>query len=490
MGCDWYDPGFCPQADQTGCASQDEMNKYCILWGVNWIWLILAAIVGVIAVYAVVLVKLILALVVYTSRAYNREKWGTLLRDHTLVWTTWLLRVGLIWCVFLMLHFPNNVYNVFRIILSIMFFTVLIFWTNCFMNVVGDILQDYLETRAEEKYESEVDSVEVGFLPIGSSELAIEYDETEFQTKASRAKLQRASVASAGVESVRLLKYILVLLIAILGLNSIGVDVISFLQKTVVITLPIIFALQPLMRNIVGGLMVFFDAKYLVCDHIKTVGIEGTVQSIDLRSTILLRPDNSLVYVPNARVMEQSVVNLSHRKKRLLEVRIQLSRSTAVEKIRELIRMMEHKLRSLHPMLTSHTSNKLYQESGNDSFFVVLDSMFEVLVWTYTTLSDDRQGETFHRVLESEVVLTISETMEALQIKPVTDYEVSYRQDIHTSQPSSYLYDANQTSINPDGGEYFEDRYFASETTSSTDVTNAIVLAAIVSTGATNPSLI
>jgi small-conductance mechanosensitive channel len=69
------------------------------------------------------------------------------------------------------------------------------------------------------------------------------------------------------------------------------------------------FAAQDILKNIFGGLIVLFDQPFQVGDKISVAGTYGEVVSIGLRSTRIVTPDDSLVTVPNAQVVDGQVAN-------------------------------------------------------------------------------------------------------------------------------------------------------------------------------------
>lgn len=69
------------------------------------------------------------------------------------------------------------------------------------------------------------------------------------------------------------------------------------------------FAAQDLLKNLFGGLILVFDQPFQVGDKIKVGGTYGEVRSIGLRSTRIVTPDDNLVSVPNAQVVDQQVAN-------------------------------------------------------------------------------------------------------------------------------------------------------------------------------------
>ncbi|MGD8360382.1 MAG: mechanosensitive ion channel [Gemmatimonadota bacterium] len=69
------------------------------------------------------------------------------------------------------------------------------------------------------------------------------------------------------------------------------------------------FAAQDILKNIFGGLIVLFDQPFQVGDKISVAGTYGEVVSIGLRSTRIVTPDDNLVTVPNAQVVDGQVAN-------------------------------------------------------------------------------------------------------------------------------------------------------------------------------------
>ena len=69
------------------------------------------------------------------------------------------------------------------------------------------------------------------------------------------------------------------------------------------------FASQDILKNIFGGVIIIIDQPFQVGDKINIGGTYGEVTSIGLRSTRIVTPDDNLVSVPNAQVVESQVAN-------------------------------------------------------------------------------------------------------------------------------------------------------------------------------------
>ena len=87
------------------------------------------------------------------------------------------------------------------------------------------------------------------------------------------------------------------------------VDAQSLLAATAAIGVAVGFAAQDLLKNIFGGLVIISDRPFQVGDKISVAGTYGEVSSIGLRSTRIVTPDDNLVTVPNAQVVDSQVAN-------------------------------------------------------------------------------------------------------------------------------------------------------------------------------------
>lgn len=69
------------------------------------------------------------------------------------------------------------------------------------------------------------------------------------------------------------------------------------------------FASQDILKNVFGGILILLDQPFQTGDKINVGGTYGEVVSVGLRSTRIVTPDDNLVSVPNAQVVEGQVSN-------------------------------------------------------------------------------------------------------------------------------------------------------------------------------------
>ena len=75
---------------------------------------------------------------------------------------------------------------------------------------------------------------------------------------------------------------------------------------------------QDLFKNLIAGILILTEKRFLPGDWVKVDGIvEGTVEEINFRSTVVRRFDKGPVYVPNSKLSDNAVTNftrMTHRR--------------------------------------------------------------------------------------------------------------------------------------------------------------------------------
>jgi len=105
----------------------------------------------------------------------------------------------------------------------------------------------------------------------------------------------------------RILLWGIALVIVLRGIFNINAA--GLLAAATAIGVAVGFAAQDLLKNIFGGLVIIFDQPFQAGDKISVGGTYGEVVAIGLRSTRIVTPDDNLVTVPNAQVVDGQVSN-------------------------------------------------------------------------------------------------------------------------------------------------------------------------------------
>ena len=94
---------------------------------------------------------------------------------------------------------------------------------------------------------------------------------------------------------------------------------------------------QDLFKNLIAGILVLSEKRFSQGDWIMVDGIvEGTVESIGFRSTLVRRFDKAPVHVPNAKLSDNAVTNFSKMTHRRIYWKIGVEYRTSVDQLRQI----------------------------------------------------------------------------------------------------------------------------------------------------------
>ena len=117
--------------------------------------------------------------------------------------------------------------------------------------------------------------------------------------------------------------------LAILG--SFGASWTGLLTVLSAGTLAVGLAIQDVLRNFVAGLFLLLERPFRVGDSIRVRDIEGEVQGIDIRTTIVRSTQGSLIMIPNAIVFSEVLTNRSHSGTRRLDLQIEATQGNVFD---------------------------------------------------------------------------------------------------------------------------------------------------------------
>ena len=108
---------------------------------------------------------------------------------------------------------------------------------------------------------------------------------------------------------VRIVRVLVLGLFAIMALQNLGVELLPLIAGLGVAGAGIALAAQGVLGNVIAGLTIIFTKPYRVGEFISIVGVEGSVDSISLFSTVLVHGDRSRVVVPNRKIVGEILHN-------------------------------------------------------------------------------------------------------------------------------------------------------------------------------------
>jgi len=114
-------------------------------------------------------------------------------------------------------------------------------------------------------------------------------------------------------------------------------DVTAFLTGLGIIGFTIGFALQNIMQNFVSGVILLVQNPFRVGHNVGIAGFDGTVLKIGLRTTEIKALDGRIIFLPNADVLAQPIINYTRANYRRVELPIGVIYNSNPETVRTVI---------------------------------------------------------------------------------------------------------------------------------------------------------
>lgn len=157
--------------------------------------------------------------------------------------------------------------------------------------------------------------------------------------KPIQAALKRTSMADALVDLLvrRLFKYVIYAVGIVMAADQLGVNVTAALAGLGVAGIAIGFAAQDSVANVISGILIFWDKPFVVGDWIETEGEFGQVSDITLRTTRIRTPRNTYIVIPNKRIIDAVIENLSKHGELRVDVSIGIAYKEDIIRAREVL---------------------------------------------------------------------------------------------------------------------------------------------------------
>ena len=127
-----------------------------------------------------------------------------------------------------------------------------------------------------------------------------------------RRALQRARVDATLVQFLGSLTYLaLMLLVGIATLGRLGVNTTSFAAVIAAAGLAVGLAFQDSLSNFAAGVLLIVFRPFGVGDYVEAGGVSGTVEEIQVFTTLFKTPDNKQVIVANSAIGSGHITNYS-----------------------------------------------------------------------------------------------------------------------------------------------------------------------------------
>lgn len=196
-------------------------------------------------------------------------------------------------------------------------------------------------------------------------------------------RLQHVFSVSLMAWTIKAIKVLVVLIGAATILDLWGVKVGPILAGFGLFGVAVALGAQDLFKNLISGLLIIAEKRFNPGDWVRVDGVvEGVVETIGFRSTLIRRFDKAPVYVPNTALSDHAVTNFSQMTYRRINWTIGVEYRTTTPQLRTIRDDIESYLRS---------SSEIAQPPGApmavriDAFS---ESSIDILVYCFTVTTD------------------------------------------------------------------------------------------------------
>ena len=152
-------------------------------------------------------------------------------------------------------------------------------------------------------------------------------------------KVMRAQEVDKTLETFvcNLVRIALLVVVIIAAIGQLGIQTTSFIAIFGAAGLAVGLALQGSLSNFAAGVLIVLFRPYKVGDYVEAAGISGTIQQVQILTTVLTTPDNKQIIVPNSQIMDSIITNYSANDTRRVDMLVGVSYGDDLDKVRRTI---------------------------------------------------------------------------------------------------------------------------------------------------------
>lgn len=137
-----------------------------------------------------------------------------------------------------------------------------------------------------------------------------------------------------------LVYWLLMTFVIIAAINQLGIQTTSLIAIMGAAGLAVGLAMQGSLSNFAAGVLIVLFRPYRVGDFVEAAGISGSVEQVQILTTILKTPDNKQIIVPNSEIMGSIITNYSANETRRVDLVFGVSYSDDIDKVRSILTEM------------------------------------------------------------------------------------------------------------------------------------------------------
>lgn len=187
---------------------------------------------------------------------------------------------------------------------------------------------------------------------------------------------------------IQISKYIIYIIVIIEALETVGVKVTALLAASTALFVGLGLGLQDAFKDLSSGVIILMERTLSVGDIIQLENQIGKVEAVGLRTTTVRTRDDILIILPNSKLTNETVVNLTHSEE---TTRFSLTVGVAYGTDSDLVKSILYTVASEHPQADNKEEpSVLLKEFGDNAMIFELNFYTRDLFFVERMKSDLR----------------------------------------------------------------------------------------------------
>jgi len=172
----------------------------------------------------------------------------------------------------------------------------------------------------------------------------------------------------------KILHFTVMLIGILLAFRTAGFPLTTVLAGSAALLVGVGFGIQNIVNNFICGLIILFEKPFKIGEYLKVGTVEGKVVKITNRATQLLTLNDEIIILPNSKMLEGAIVNLSYQKSVRIASQFRVAYGTDIMLVKRLLL----EISQLHPLVVQEPKPDVFipsfSENGIEvSLFIYLD---------------------------------------------------------------------------------------------------------------------
>lgn len=182
-------------------------------------------------------------------------------------------------------------------------------------------------------------------------------------------------------------------------------------------------AAQDAIKNLFGGVIIITEKPFSIGDWIMTPSVEGTVEDITFRSTMVRTFQQALVTVPNSTLANETITNWSKMGKRQITFNLRVTHDTPKDKLENVVQQINALLKN-HPEVHPETIFATFDQYQDNGLGIFIYFFTKTTVWAeYLKVREEINFEILE-ILDNEEV-SIGLPSRRVYMENGSDYQVN-----------------------------------------------------------------